>query len=248
MVFTLDVFTDMDKLSKTQAMIIVSGRMPSAFSPGDSFRSQKVEFADIKLGVLIYPKGTDSASEGLTRVYLKNYSDRAGIFDVTVSLKDKDKRVNHLPLNKRRCKMIGEFPGPEKTDGHSPLLTVEVALTVQGGRIERDVIEGVSTNPSYSELRDGITQLGNEIKETLLDMRKENLELRNELSDLKIEIRRQFPSCLICLQQMSYPTKVVQCARGHKVCEPCTELQKVKFIFNIFNLINKESQLQEIYC
>ena len=135
----------------------VSGRMPSLFSPGDCFRSQKVEFAGIKLGVLIYPKGTDRGSEGVTQIYIKNYSEKARIFDVSVSLGDKDKRYTHLPLNKRRCKMIGEFAGPEKADGHSPLLIAEVALTTKRNKDES------------SELRDEMRQLGNEIKETIED-------------------------------------------------------------------------------
>ena len=37
--------------------------------------------------------------------------------------------------------------------------------------------------------------------------------------------------CVVCWQQLRYPTAVVQCARGHKVCEPCTELQNVKCFY-----------------
>ena len=169
----------MDRISETQAIMSVSGRMPSLFSPGDCFRSQKVEFAGIKLGVLIYPKGTDRGSEGVTQIYIKNYSEKARIFDVSVSLGDKDKRYTHLPLNKRRCKMIGEFAGPEKADGHSPLLIAEVALTTKRNKDES------------SELRDEMRQLGNEIKETILDMKKENSELRNEVLGLKMEVKRK---------------------------------------------------------
>ena len=107
----------------------ISGRMPTPFSSGDSFRSQKVEFADIKLGVLLYPKGTDSA-DGLSKAkfYLKNYSDRARIFDVTVSFGDKDKKSRHVIIPKRRCKMIAEFDAPEHEDDHSPLLIAALLL------------------------------------------------------------------------------------------------------------------------
>ena len=37
------------------------------------------------------------------------------------------------------------------------------------------------------------------------------------------------PECLICMEEMSPPTKIVQCLKGHKICEPCSQREEVMF-------------------
>ena len=38
----------------------------------------------------------------------------------------------------------------------------------------------------------------------------------------------KIPECVICLDELRPPLKIVQCIKGHKVCEPCSEKVEVK--------------------
>ena len=71
--FTLDVFTDVERLGDNQVLISSSGRIPSTFSWGDSFRSQRVDFNGIKLAVLVYPLGAKISGNGAPQVLVMRH-------------------------------------------------------------------------------------------------------------------------------------------------------------------------------
>ena len=37
------------------------------------------------------------------------------------------------------------------------------------------------------------------------------------------------PECPICMEEMTPPTKIVQCLKGYKICEPCSQREDVMF-------------------
>jgi len=60
-------------------------------------------------------------------------------------------------------------------------------------------------------------------------------EIGNVKKDLKAEIAKvktpavgYIPECPICLHQMTPPTKIVHCVKGHKLCETCSKKEAVK--------------------
>jgi len=62
-------------------------------------------------------------------------------------------------------------------------------------------------------------------------VKKELKEVKQELESLK----RKLPpptsvlECPICMEEMTPPTKIVQCLKGHKICEPCSQREEVMF-------------------
>ena len=45
-----------------------------------------------------------------------------------------------------------------------------------------------------------------------------------DVKNLPIHI--SIPECLICMEEMSPPTRIVQCLKGHKICEPCSQREE----------------------
>jgi len=62
------------------------------------------------------------------------------------------------------------------------------------------------------------------------ELKKEMLLLKSEVENIK---RNTFPSgftipeCLICYEEMAPPVRIVQCLKGHKICEPCSQKKEV---------------------
>jgi len=62
-------------------------------------------------------------------------------------------------------------------------------------------------------------------------MRPNGMNIGGKLEDEKRQIvgNVSIPECLICMEEMSPPTKIVQCLKGHKICEPCSQREEVMF-------------------
>ena len=62
-------------------------------------------------------------------------------------------------------------------------------------------------------------------------------ELKNDMEEIKTEIKEikqrmtgnpiKMPECIICLEELRPPLRIVQCLKGHKLCEPCSEKEGV---------------------
>ena len=63
-------------------------------------------------------------------------------------------------------------------------------------------------------------------------------ELKERINMLKSEVENlkrytfptsgfPIPECLICLEEMATPVRIVQCLKGHKICEPCSQKEDV---------------------
>jgi len=55
--------------------------------------------------------------------------------------------------------------------------------------------------------------------------------VKQELESLKrkLPLPISVPECPICMDEMTPPTKIVQCLKGHKICEPCSQREEVMF-------------------
>ena len=62
-------------------------------------------------------------------------------------------------------------------------------------------------------------------------VKKELKEVKQELESLKRKLPppTSVPECPICMEEMTPPTKIVQCLKGHKICEPCSQREEVMF-------------------
>ena len=62
------------------------------------------------------------------------------------------------------------------------------------------------------EVKDEVMELKSAVNAEMMVLKAEVVKSRPTLS---------LPECLICLQDMAPPTRIIQCKMGHKLCEPC---------------------------
>ena len=118
--FAYDVCTEVEKASPQEATILLKGQMPSCFSWGDRFHSNKVDLFGMKLAVLVYPKGSKKSSNSSVQVFLRNYSLLPKMFDTVVWFRGQDKKIKNLILGPKRCVFVGDFEPIPEPEGHSP--------------------------------------------------------------------------------------------------------------------------------
>merc|ERR1719397_873114 len=51
----------------------------------------------------------------------------------------------------------------------------------------------------------------------------------DDVKNLPTSLPISIPECLICMEEMSPPTRIVQCLKGHKICEPCSQREEGMF-------------------
>ena len=88
----------------------------------------------------------------------------------------------------------------------------------------KEVLEAVDKT-----LEDKFEDLKNEMKKQADNLGK----LKAEMAKMKREVALargplKIPECIICLEELRLPLRIVQCIKGHKVCEPCSEEEEVK--------------------
>ena len=99
-----------------------------------------------------------------------------------------------------------------------------------------------------NKMADNHEDLKNEIKNNKREQAVNHEDMKNEmkkmkteqadktgLEELKVEMKKmkqemalargpvKIPECVICLDELRPPLRIVQCIKGHKVCEPCSE-------------------------
>ena len=73
------------------------------------------------------------------------------------------------------------------------------------------------------EVKEGVKEMKSAVKEEVLEMKS---AVNAELMILRAEVAKSrpvlsLPECPICMQEMVPPTRIIQCLRGHKLCEHC---------------------------
>ena len=185
----LDVHTDVYSLDENQDVISIKGQMPSFFSFGDKIRSHRVTLYGITFALLVYPKGSRKSSNGLTQVFLRNYTDMPRILNMCVSFRGQEKKAKNVILGGRRCIFIGDFNPPKEDEGHSPYIALKLTVSVQGGWGEKSVFER-----TQDELRTMIQSerlAVDQIREAVSSMTKARESNETELKGSVKEIKQQ---------------------------------------------------------
>ena len=113
----------------------------------------------------------------------------------------------------------------EKIDTGAAILPT--GATFYGSKVEGETIPGVVTLGSKLQKMEMELRMKTEL---LVEVKAEVMELKSavnaEMMVLKAEAAKSrptltLPECLICLQDMAPPTRIIQCKMGHKLCEPC---------------------------
>ena len=77
---------------------------------------------------------------------------------------------------------------------------------------------------------DTIEELKNEMKKIKIAQAENMEELKTEVKEIKQKLTRgpiKMPECVICLEELRPPLRIVQCLKGHKLCEPCSQREGV---------------------
>ena len=74
------------------------------------------------------------------------------------------------------------------------------------------------------EIVEKVDQVKKDFKEAMEDVKREVESLKR-----KLPAPISVPECPICMDEMTPPTKIVQCLKGHKICEPCSQREEVMF-------------------
>ena len=100
-------------------------------------------------------------------------------------------------------------------------LTVVADITLNKEEV-KDVGEGI-TNEGIADLKRSYQEAG---VKTARKMARMEDWLRAEIAKAREPIA--IPECPICLEELRPPLRIVQCLKGHKICEPCSEKEEVK--------------------
>ena len=86
----------------------------------------------------------------------------------------------------------------------------------------KEVLETVRNEQEdkFEDLKKGMKRQADNLEELKAEMKKMKQELALARGPLKI------PECVICLEELRPPLRIVQCIQGHKVCESCSKREE----------------------
>jgi len=120
--------------------------------------------------------------------------------------------------------------------------TVEVVLKwedISGGVVEEDQVISKNLVQVEERLGEKLEQMGGKLEQmggkleqmktfvlAELDQQQQQMKnfVRGEIAKVKAT---PIPECPVCFLQLKPPRKIVQCLKGHKICEACSEKEAV---------------------
>jgi len=101
-----------------------------------------------------------------------------------------------------------------------------------GGKVDDMKREMVGKLDELKNDLEKVSEVKGEVVEKVDQVKK---DLKEAMEDVKQEIKKKLPllisvpECPICMEEMTPPTNIVQCLKGHKICEPCSQREEVMF-------------------
>ena len=216
----------------------------------DSIESKPCTIRGSQFVVKVYPSGDGGAGKGKVSVFVKNKSQHKVVAAFSIKIGD-----NIMSLTKDYMKEDAAWGWSDFMDrkdvGQNLRVVAVIKLLKEEGVFGKDDLK--NTVEEVKEMTAEQTEeIKNELEEKMGDMERrfEECETRmkrrfeeNETkmdvkivkmeSTLKAEIARardpiKIPECPICFEELRPPLRIVQCLKGHKICEPCSEKEEVK--------------------
>jgi len=182
-------------------------------SKGQRVISQQFDVGGAKFALKIYPNGQQGAEEGMLSAFLGNESNHDVVVDFTISVEGGNKKSDESAkikkgsgwgwMNFMRASEVG----------------IDLKATV-GVRLKWEDISGGLAEQNQVTSRD-LVQVEERLEEKLEQMKT---FVRGEIAKVKTT---PVPECPVCFLQLKPPKKIVQCLKGHKICEPCSEKEAV---------------------
>jgi len=185
-------------------------------SRGQGVISKQFDVGGTKFALEIYPKGYQGAEEGMLSAFLCNQSNHDVVVDFTISVEGGNTKSAESAKIEKGCGWAWGWMNFMRASevGTDLKTTVEVRLKWQ------DISGGLGEQNQVTRRRD-LVQVEERLEEKLEQMKT---FVRGEIAKVKTT---PVPECPVCFLQLKPPKKIVQCLKGHKICEPCSEKEAV---------------------
>jgi len=199
---------------------------------GQCVKSEQFDVGGSKFVLMIYPNGNTQAEKGMLSAFLLNESDHAVVVDFTISVEGgnsrsykniKIEKASNWPSNWG----VRNFMRASEV-GTDLEITVEVELkweNISGGVVEKDQVNSKNLVQVEERLGGKLEQMKTFVLAEL-DQQQQQMKnfVRGEIAKVKAT---PIPECPVCFLQLKPPRKIVQCLKGHKICEACSEKEAV---------------------
>ena len=167
-----------------------------------------------QFGVKVYPSGDDSAAENKVSIYTMNYSDHKVAYDYSITVGDVKRSGSNVMAEGKRGWGFPDFMERRQVGAD---LTVVAEITL----LREQVTKGQA---------DTIGELKNDMEKMKIAQAENMEELKTEIKEIKQRMTGgsiKMAECVICLEELVPPLRIVQCLKGHKLCEPCSQREGV---------------------
>jgi len=213
---------------------------------GNGIESQPCTIRGSKFIIKVYPSGHASAAKDKVSVYVLNKSQHKVITTFSIKIGNEKASLTEVQF-KKGSRDEGNNWGwldfmDRKDVGPTLCVVATIALLKEEGVFgtndlqdtvkEMEAMTIKQTNKIKSEIKNELKQ---EFNKGLSDMKKRFEESETNMivkmgkmeNTLKARDPIKIPECPICFEELRPPLRIVQCLRGHKICEPCSKKEAV---------------------
>ena len=228
---------------------------------GDGIKSKQCDVGGSKFALMIYPNGSRNAEEGMLSVFLHNESNHDVVVDYTISVEGGNRR-SWENIRIEKCDGIGWKNFMRASEVGTGLVGTDLKTTVEvelkwedlsGGVVQENQVNSKDLTQVEERLGRKLMLMGGQLEHNMggkleqmktfvlaeLDQQQQQMKtfVQEELAKVKAT---SIPECPVCFMQLKPPNKIVQCLKGHKICEPCSEKEAVVSCLEKYG--------SEVYC
>jgi len=186
---------------------------------GQSIKSKSVDVGGSKFALKIFPKGHQQAKRRNISVFLYNKGNNDVVVDYTISVGGILTSLENEKIEKNEGVGLLNFMKASEV-GTDLRITVVIKLKwedISEGELDENQVKG-------SDLVQFEKRVGGKLEELGEKLEQMKTFVRAEIAKVKAP---PIPECPVCFLQLQPPKKIVQCLKGHKICEPCSEEETV---------------------
>jgi len=203
---------------------------------GQWINSKKFDVGGGSFTLHIYPDGHLGAKKGMLSAFLCNESDHDVVVDIIISVEGTFFCERYRDIKIEKGGSWGKMNFMKASVVGTDLeYTVEVELKwkdFSGGVVEKNQVDSKNLVQVEERLGGKLDQMGGKLEQmktfVLAELNQQQQEMKNfvrgEIAKVKAT---SIPECPVCFLQLKPPKKIVQCLKGHKICETCSEKEAV---------------------
>jgi len=204
---------------------------------GQIVSSKQFAIGGSKLALAIYLNGEERGEEGTLSAFLSNESSHDVVVDCTICtiLVEGGNGAWHRMVSGENSKLKKGHGWRKMNFMRANEVGTDLKTTVEVKLKWADISGGVGEhNQSNSrELGQVEARLGGKLEQmktlVLAELDQQHQQMKNfvrgEIAKVKVT---PIPECPVCFQHLTSPKKIVQCLKGHKICEACSENEAVE--------------------